>query len=480
MARRAVALAEDLGHRARASVADDPLLALALATWSAEDGAAVVVPEGQGAKAVAPLPVEALLLPAEVRAALRTIGVRRIGEFARLDPASVAGRYPSVVAQHRIARGLPASLAHLIDAPTLEAPRVSAPLQGATTAQQLAFVLPDLVRRLCGELAERDLAAVRIRVVLGLESHGQLEGRPIRTEVVRVGRPTRATETLERLIRRRIEQVRVDSAIESLRLEAVETTPDTGWQPGLSDRRQATEPLPDLMARLADQLGDDALSCAELVDRWKPEAAWVPAQFPAMRRLAAPHGVEQAWASDDPVEVQEAFEQHGTLPRPSVLLGDPVRIEVECRDGRPVLASIGERILAFGGPTAPSDSREGGGILPKSSTARTGRSRLVGGVLGSTRKNLAGIYMVGSTEPVPRRIHQWWTVDLRHRPRRPTVGWIPHSPRGFREGRSTSIGGRRGARARCARCPRGPALRLIGGALPYQQLCRLPRGRRLR
>lgn len=353
IARRAVELAHELGHRARAGVADDPMLALAVATWAAEDGAALVVPPGEGAQAVAPLPIEALHLPEEVRVALLAVGVRRVGEFATLDPASVAGRYPAAVPHHRISRGLPGSLAHLVGLPELEAPMVGTPLPGATTARQLTFVLPDLVQRLCGVLSERDLAAVRIRVVLGLETHRALEGRALHTEVVRVGRPTRSRATLERLIERRLEQVRVPAAIESLRLEVVESTPDTGWQPGLADRREATEPLPDLLARLSDQLGDAALIGAELRDRWRPEDAWAATSFPPPPRLAAGEGPGAAMASDDPVEVQEAFEQPGAPPRPSMLLPVPQRIHVRVEDGRPGVAQLGDlraRVTQVVGP----------------------------------------------------------------------------------------------------------------------------------
>lgn len=343
LARRAVSLAEELGHQARAAVADDPLLALAIATWAVDDGEVLVIEPGAGAAALSTLPVEALRMPAEVVRSLQAVGVRRVSQFAALDPASVAGRYPQAVEGHRIARGGRSSLAHLVAAPELQAPRVSAALAGATTTAELQFVLPGLVSELCHVLEERDLAAVRVRVVLKLEPHSALEGGALRAETLRVGRATRATTTLERLIARRLEQVRVEAPVESLSLEAIETAPDTGWQPGLADRREATEPLPDLLARLADQLGDAALGCARLADGWRPEASWSQVPFPPPRLFPSAPGIPEALVSEDPVEVLEAFERPTVLPRPMVLLPRPERIEVRARGGRPVHARLGRR-----------------------------------------------------------------------------------------------------------------------------------------
>jgi hypothetical protein len=74
--------------------------------------------------------------------------------------------------------------------------------------------------------------------------------------------------------------VRVPVSGDDLVLEIEESVFDRGWQPGLTDRAEATEPLPDLVARLADHLGDAALFRVVLADRLRPEAAWSPAPFP--------------------------------------------------------------------------------------------------------------------------------------------------------------------------------------------------------
>jgi hypothetical protein len=103
-----------------------------------------------------------------------------------------------------------------------------------------------------------------------------------------------------------------------------------GWQPGLTDRTEATEPLPDLLARLADHLGHEALCGAALVDRWKPESAWAPTVWPARQLVAVgAQSVRERLAHEvDPVWLQQAHEAPTELPRPCVLLQKALEIEV--------------------------------------------------------------------------------------------------------------------------------------------------------
>ncbi|MBX2797672.1 MAG: DNA polymerase Y family protein [Myxococcales bacterium] len=335
IAARVLDLATELGHRARVAVADDPQAALALAQWVAEWSEPLVAPRGEAAGLLAPLPVESLRSEA-LADALRSVGIATVGQLAALDPASVAGRYgPEAMRLQRVARGLRGSLAHLVGQPPDGDPRVGVSLASATTLSELHFVLPGLLAQLVDLLASRDLAVVRLRVVLELES---VHGRGVHTEVVRVGRPTRNQATLERLIRQALERVRLSAPVERLVLDAVEVVPEQGWQPGLADRAQATEPLPDLLARLADQLGEGALFAARLVDAWRPDAAWSAVRFPPTQRFWSPSSVHERMRSEDPVEIQEAFEGGAPLPRPTLLLDPPVSIEVQTRqlrDGYP-------------------------------------------------------------------------------------------------------------------------------------------------
>lgn len=323
---QAVELAQRLGHRVAVAITDDPLAAIALA--GAMPQARTIVPPGQMAKGLAPLSVRVLRASADLEVSLRAIGIETLGGFAELDPASIAGRFGAEGSQlHRIARGACTLTTESVIAWVAESlPRVLAPLAGATTTLQLHFVLPGLLATLSEALAARDLAVVRLRCSLALE-----RGNPV-TFGVRVGRPTRDPRTLEQLVRVRLEGLTLNAPIEEWCIEVAEAVPEQGWQPGLTDRSEACEPLPDVLARLSDALGAESLFAAELHDTWKPEAAWKPVPFrmaPPLRRPAP--------LSDDPVAVQERWEQSLTWARPSQLLIKAVALEVRTDEvGTPV------------------------------------------------------------------------------------------------------------------------------------------------
>ena len=89
-ARRLLAEAERHGLRARVGVAADRFTAWAAARTASEP--VTIVPRGESAAFLAPLPLELLPLHPEVRAILRSAGVRTLGQFAALPPPSVSPR----------------------------------------------------------------------------------------------------------------------------------------------------------------------------------------------------------------------------------------------------------------------------------------------------------------------------------------------------------------------------------------------------
>lgn len=345
--RRALEVATEFGHRCRVVLADDPLAAAALGIRPPSADHVLIVPPGELARHLAPLPLEVLcrgpLAPATPQPlplleSLRAVGIEEVGAFARLDPASVSGRYGAPgLRLHRLARGQPSFAEDLRwGDPDAELPRETARLAGATSTLQVHFVLPGLLARLADRLAARDLAVVRLKLLLHLD-------RPAAPPValhVGVGRPTRHPRVLERLIRARLERLRLDAPAEELVLEVLEAVPETGWQPGLTDRAEATEPLPDLLTRLRDHLGDDAVLTPRPADSWRPEAAWRPIQvtthLPFEPRLVRSNDI------DDPVELQEHWERTLRAPRPTQLLPEPLPVEVHFRDHRPFLVRLPE------------------------------------------------------------------------------------------------------------------------------------------
>lgn len=359
IAQRAVALGESLGHQVQVAIADHPLAAAALARVG---GPTPTLLAPGDASLLQPLPLAVLRPSDELRVGLRAVGVERVGDFARLDAASIAGRFGTEGAQlHRVARGLAPPGTDLGWTDHLgERPTVGARLGGATSTLQIHFVLPGLLARLSDQLASQDQAAVRLQVVFRLEGgwDGDLdreganprgEGRGRVLLPVRVGRPTRNATVLEQLVKQRIERVELAAPVDELLLEVTEVAFGSGWQPGLTDRTEAQEPLPDLLARLVDHLGEQACCGAELVDAWRPEQAWKPRVWPPRRPspglpgLLPPGAVPDAVSADDPVEVQEAWERGLERPRPVQLLPQPIPIPVRTQRGRPAAVHLPER-----------------------------------------------------------------------------------------------------------------------------------------
>lgn len=313
----AAGIAGQLGHLARIAIADDPVAAVALARC--DPSPMRIVPEGRLASALSELPVRALEPSAELLASLTTIGVSRIGDYARLDAASVAGRYGEEGARlHRIARGDAAVLGGWEQLDLSEIVEV-VPLGGPTTTlEPILFVLPGLLARMVARAAERDEVVVRVALRFVLECG------PARLLRVRVGRPTRDVDLLMRLLRARLENVRVDSPVTELGVIFEETSGDPGWQPGLLDRSTEAEPLPDLLARLQDTLGEASLIGLVPVDQWRPESA-----SEARAPFARPDPrTGMARGKVDPVEVQDRVERGLRAPRPTLLLPSPRPVDV--------------------------------------------------------------------------------------------------------------------------------------------------------
>src|SRR5690606_10548120 len=101
-------------------------------------------------------------------------------------------------------------------------------------------------------------------------------------------------------------------------------------QPGLLDRAEAAEPLPDLIARLTDALGEHAVASPAPVDTWRPEAAWRAVPFGAGRAFGPPPPVKP-----DPVDLLGDRERELPRPRPALLLERPQSLQVRVVQGRP-------------------------------------------------------------------------------------------------------------------------------------------------
>lgn len=316
-----------LGHQCRLAIADDPATALACATWGAQDQ---IVAPGAGASALAPLPLEALGLLRDELTLLQGLGVRTVGAFAALPPAAVSGRLgPLGVAAHALARGsrvsapLPARGAEDSVSASRDLPEPIGELDA------LLFVLNGLLGEAAATLAQQGKAAVRLLLRFRLEGAGEQELS------VRMGEPSRDARRLLATLRTRLERFQLAGPVTALTVEVPEPVPFSGRQRGLMDWSSVGEALTEVMARLQDQLGEEAVRVPRLQSRHRPEAEWRATPFrPAVGHAPRRAGSAALALAEDPVAAWEGYPAEVLPDRPPILLPLPLAVEVEARPGR--------------------------------------------------------------------------------------------------------------------------------------------------
>jgi error-prone DNA polymerase len=310
----------ELGHSCRLVHAEEGGAAIALARHAGKDR---VITIGGLAAALAPLPVDALGLPEEVRRSLRDVGVRRVEQLAALPLAALVGRFgPALAVAHARARGVEAPAALPVAPPKDETSFTVDFPDPVDQLEAILFVLNGLVRDLTGVLDRTGRAAMRVQVRLRLECGEHLLP-------VRLGQPSRGHQRIFRLLRARLERLQLASPVVGLALELLEFNLFTPVQPGLLDRAQAPEPLPELCARLQDVLGPAAVVTPADHDTWQPEAAWRP--IPWGQPVPKPPtntGEPDPAAPHEPLDLRRV--------RPAVLLSVPLALRVAAApSGRP-------------------------------------------------------------------------------------------------------------------------------------------------
>lgn len=307
----AARLAGALGHSVQLAIADDWRAALAVARCAEQPE---VVPPGEGAAALARLPLGALEPPTALAEALAAVGVRRVGELAALEPAAVVGRFGAEAGRlHRVARGGVGD-PRLGFAPEQEALARHVVLGEPTERfEPIRFVLPGVLRELAEGLRQRDRLATRLLVRLVLEAG------PARLVRLRLGRPTRDPEAWLAALEGRLGEVQVRAPIAELVIEIEEDSAEVGLQPGLSSRAVGAEPVRELVGRLADTLGEAALVRPALLESWQPEAAW------SARFALDPRPPPRPWEPPrpDPEAPHSAWERSLEPPRPALLAERP-------------------------------------------------------------------------------------------------------------------------------------------------------------
>ena len=343
------ALAADLARRLEAgatpnriAIAGTTGAAWALARRIGGDTAPVVLPpgdergneHGEEREAVAPLPVGLLRLPPAAVAALRRLGLRRIGELYRLPRADLAVRFGASIVLR-----LDQALGQVEEA--IAWPRAAPPwlerlafAEPIGTPEDLARTLTLLAERLCARLAAKRLGG-RMFSARFFRVDGEVPHIGVATAL-----PVHAPAYVGKLLGAKLETVDPGFGVDAVTLEAEAVAAVEPAQPGFDAPATGEAPLAAVVDALANRLGPERL--------WRvaPRASHVPER--AVERLPA-------LGPTPMVRKAPAWEHDPSQPRPIRLLRRPEPIEATAPvpDDPPVLfrwRGALHRVRAAAGP----------------------------------------------------------------------------------------------------------------------------------
>lgn len=328
----------ELGYRGHAVVASEAFTSRALARHGARR--VEVVPEGEAARALAPLPLVAL---EGEGTAFSALGLSTLGEVAALPPASVAARGGVAGARvHARCRGEDDTpfVAAVLEEVLEERVVLDFP---AESFEPLRFALKTLTDRLGARLSGRRRAAVRLTFSLKLDPRGQAR------VPLTLARPTAQAKLLLDLARHRLEELKLENPVAEVSARVDEHSEDRGQQLALGDAPEGDAALEVVLSRLVTTLGEQSLFATGLETVHRPETAHGGRAFhpPERRRGLAAEGLEAA-------EAREGAVTGVGRERPSRLLAAPACLDAEVAEsGRLVAARLGgkrHRVTALTGP----------------------------------------------------------------------------------------------------------------------------------
>ena len=300
--------------------------AWALARTDGQDGA--IIPNEAAEAALAPLPLAALRLEGRCIAGLRRLGVRTIGDLARLPRGDIAARFgplPMSRLDQALGRAAEAIAWPHPPAPFLETLVFAEPIG---TAEDLVRALDALAERLCARLDAAAAGGLRFVARFFRVDH------TTREIAVIAARPVREAAYVAKLLGMKLETVDPGFGVEAITLAAEETATLSTTQ---AEAFAVADEL-DQLAAVVDRLSNDIGA----------ERIWRPAPF-------ASHVPEQAVTRLPALTTAPAWERDPTQPRPIRLLRRPEPIEVTAPvpDDPPILFRWRRRVHRVRAATGP-------------------------------------------------------------------------------------------------------------------------------
>ncbi len=335
-----VGRADRLGLPATVAIAGSRSVALVAARSLAlaGSGGVEVVPPGADADFLAPLPLDLLAPDAELAAALGRLGVRRLGELARLPSAALATRLgPSALGLQALARGEAREppLASIRDGRLEEASDLELPVE---TLEPLAFVLRGILSRLLERLDVRGLACGDLALSLGL-SGGGCDDRHLG-----LAAPTLDLRSVLRLVLLSIEEQPPPAPVERITVVLEGRAPRRDQLDLFRPAGPAPARLERLLAELEVLCGRGRVGAPRVLDDWRPHSFGVgpfaptaEAARPGPRCSSPANSSEPAIARDPPRAALAVRALRPPLPaQVQASHGHPERVRSALANGRVV------------------------------------------------------------------------------------------------------------------------------------------------
>jgi protein ImuB len=279
MGQAAMATARHLSLPLRIGIAANKLAARVAAR---QPSPPTVVPPGEEAAFLAPLPVHHLQLGRRMAGTLERWGITTMGELARLPADQVASRLGLDGSRlHQAAQGLDAEplVPHHPPAVLAEGMELEWPV---LSSEPLLYAVRQALERLAGRLEPYGLACTLLELELGLEPEG-IDRRPIHLPA-----PTRDLDALLSLVRLEIESRPPSAPVASFTCLAHPDQPRRGQLTLFGPAELDPDRLATTLARLGARLGTDRLGSPRTVDGHLPERfacpAFDPPPAPRLRR----------------------------------------------------------------------------------------------------------------------------------------------------------------------------------------------------
>ncbi|HET6564663.1 MAG TPA: DNA polymerase Y family protein [Xanthomonadales bacterium] len=242
------------------------------AAWLAAGQALHITASGAIRQQLGALPLQQLALDPAQRDALEKMGFRLLRDVLRLPRKALTRRFGPAMADY---------IDHLLGTrpdprpawqPSMNfSTRLELPT-GINASQALLFPLKRMLEELCGVLRGADKAVQSLQITLRHEDHADTR------LAIGMQSPTQDAERLLRLVRERLERLRLPQAVRDIQLDTPQLLAFAAGQGSLfrDSPAEQKQDMDRLAERLQARLGEDSVSSVTGVEDHRPEYSWRP------------------------------------------------------------------------------------------------------------------------------------------------------------------------------------------------------------